>query len=243
MSTAWRRRLVVGAAAAVAAIAIAGVGGAWVRARVGGAAGSQESLLEPLRPMRFLPIVRDEAALEEISRTAGVALPRHAQEPLRLVVEKSRRLLRVVAAEDGRAIKAYPVALGGSPEGAKEREGDQRTPEGRYVLQPRHESPSFGTCFFVCYPNAKDAERGREAGLISDRQAAAIRAAEGDRRSPPQDTPLGGLILVHGTSNRSQGALTRLDWTLGCIALENPDLLELLAAFEPADRPEIEIRP
>ena len=199
--------------------------------------------LLPLDVRRVTPIVREPAVSSEVEATAAAVLPDHASEPLRLVVTKSERVLRVLAAGDGRTIKAFPCALGGQPSGAKEREGDERTPEGRYALIPHHESPAFGACFFVCYPNEADAARASASGLVTARQAAAIRDAGADGGRPPQDTPLGGLILVHGTRDRSRGGLTLTDWTLGCIALENRDLLELLAAFGPSDRPEIDILP
>jgi hypothetical protein len=50
----------------------------------------------------------------------------------RILVEKSAR--RLTLFQKGRALKIYSVALGRAPEGAKEYEGDQRTPEGIYSI-------------------------------------------------------------------------------------------------------------
>ncbi len=60
---------------------------------------------------------------------------------------------------------------------------------------------------------------------------------------PPHQTPLGGLILIHGTKKRWIPGLTRTNWTDGCIAMENDDLQELLAAFDSHDRPIVRILP
>lgn len=187
------------------------------------------------------PIARDASAQQALAETAPVTLPRHADRPMELHVEKSRAMLTVMVA--GHPAKRFPVAFAAHPEGAKSREGDERTPEGRYILRPHHESPAFGRCFFVCYPNESDAARGARDGAIDQRQADAISSALRRGEIPRQDTALGGLILLHGTRDRSRTQLTDRNWTLGCIAMENADLLELLAAFTPDDRPILEIRP
>ena len=45
-----------------------------------------------------------------------------------------------------------------------------------------------------------------------------------DRKlGPPQDTPLGGLIYIHGNGSSA-------DWTWGCVALENHEIRELYDA-------------
>jgi hypothetical protein len=49
-----------------------------------------------------------------------------------ILVEKSKRTLSLI--RDGAVIKTYRIALGGSPIGAKRREGDSRTPEGDYRI-------------------------------------------------------------------------------------------------------------
>ncbi len=187
-------------------------------------------------------IVRDEATRRAIRATVSSGpLPRGPRYHLRLQVSKSRYRLDVF---DGvHRIKVYPIALGGSPEGNKEREGDHRTPEGEYVLLPHHPSPNFGECFYVGYPSPADADRALAEGLLDRRGWQRIADAFAQGRRPPYDTVLGGLILIHGTRDRTRQDLTRTNWTDGCIAMENEHLLELLAAFSPADRPRVRIRP
>jgi len=174
-------------------------------------------------------IVRDEETRAAIADTTDVGLPVDAGAELRLVVRKSRYRLEVWRGDE--RIKVYPVALGGEPQGAKEREGDHRTPEGEYFLIPHHPSPSFGACFYVCYPSEVDAKRGVREGIIDAVTGDRIRAELLAERRLPYDTDLGGLILIHGTKNRFIPALTTVNWTNGCIAMENDDVIELLAGF------------
>jgi murein L,D-transpeptidase YafK len=136
-----------------------------------------------------------------------------------------------------------PVAFGDAPEGRKQAEGDARTPEGRYALIPHHPSPSFGSCFYIGYPNRDDADRGLAAGSIDRDQHTRIAECLAGGFRPPHDTALGGLILLHGTKDRSRIPLTKINWTNGCIAMENDHLVELLSAFKPEDRPFLDISP
>lgn len=114
-------------------------------------------------------------------------------------VDKSERRLYLMHHEQ--VLYAFPIALGGNPEGHKQQEGDNRTPEGRYVLDYKKEDSSFYRAFHVSYPNLQDKAVARELGV-----------------SP------GGLIMIHGQPN-GLGALSPLlqqfDWTEGCIALTN----------------------
>jgi murein L,D-transpeptidase YafK len=197
---------------------------------------------EPSAPRATLVagiIVRDAETRQAIEATKD-AKPRKGQ-PLELEVTKSRYRLDLTSG--GRRVKVYPVALGGRPEGRKIRTTDGRTPEGRYVLIPHHPSPGFGPCFYICYPNEDDARRGVAEKRVGEPVLQRISAALGRAERPPHDTPLGGLILLHGTKQRSLPALTETNWTTGCIAMENADVEELLSAFSPRDRPVLTIRP
>jgi len=142
-------------------------------------------------------IVRDSATKQAIRDTADVALPANGGDSLDLIVTKSRYRLDIF--REGKLLKTYPVALGDAPEGPKQTAGDARTPEGRYALVPHHPSPSFGGCFYVCYPNRDDADRGLAAGSIDRAQHTRIADSLTGGSRPPHDTALGGLILLHGT--------------------------------------------
>lgn len=135
-----------------------------------------------------------------------------------LVLKGERQLLLM----QGEVVVArFPVALGGEPVGPKRQEGDERTPEGHYVLDWRKPNSSFFRALHVSYPDADDQARAVEAGVQP-----------------------GGAIMVHGTPNWAFGLgslLQYFDWTNGCIALSNADM-QVVWDRVPNGTP-IEIRP
>jgi murein L,D-transpeptidase YafK len=132
------------------------------------------------------------------------ALPSGARAD-RVVVSKARRTLELF--HGGQLLRSYTVALGRNPVGPKQREGDARTPEGRYILDYRNPTSAFHLSLHVSYPSSADRSRASAAGV-----------------NP------GGLIMVHGLRN-GLGLIGRLhrfiDWTNGCIAVTNPEIEEL----------------
>lgn len=123
----------------------------------------------------------------------------------KILILKSERRLEVIS--QGETIRQYRVSLGRYPIGHKQQQGDQRTPEGIYTIDWRHESPQFNLSMHVDYPNLKD------------------RMAAWDRGVDP-----GGMIMIHGTPINDEFPewfYKGLDWTDGCIALQNSDMKEL----------------
>lgn len=145
-----------------------------------------------------------------------------------LSVDKKSRTLSVLV--DGVAVKTCPVALGFTPEGHKVKQGDGRTPEGDYTIcEMLHEdlAPRYGArSMRISYPNAEDAARGLEAGLVTQAQHDAIVEAIEAGQMPPQNTKLGSSIRIHG------GGVEK-DWTAGCIALRDEDVIEIYDVVQP----------
>jgi len=124
-----------------------------------------------------------------------------------VVVDKSDRKLRLM--KGGQVMREYRIALGKDPVGHKYREGDQRTPEGEYVLDWRNHKSQFYKSIHVSYPNTDDRLRAQEAGYKP-----------------------GGMIMIHGKPNYVQSSAVlaeydRIDWTNGCIAVNNADMDEI----------------
>lgn len=168
----------------------------------------------------------------------------------RLLVIKAQRRLELWVGK--RMVKAYRVQLGIVPHGAKERQGDRKTPEGDYFVCARSKS-AYYLALRISYPNRTDARRGLSEGLIGPRESEEIAGALAAGRCPPQRTKLGGDLLIHGWSpeDAEEVALAykaasvplrkglrpgdvdpaavreEQDWTDGCIALFNPDIREL----------------
>ena len=137
----------------------------------------------------------------------------------KILVEKGTRRLTLLFGS--RKLKEYHIALGFSPIGPKEREGDGRTPEGIYTIDFHKPESAFHRALHISYPSAQDNARAVEAGV-----------------SP------GGDIMIHGFPN-GLGALSaayRLrDWTAGCIAVTDPEIDEIYASVN--DGTLIEILP
>lgn len=137
---------------------------------------------------------------------------------MHLVVKKSRRRLEVY--EGDKLLKAYVVALGSSPVGGKEIEGDGKTPEGSYYVFTKNCESKYHLSLGLSYPSKADADRGIRDGMISDEEKTKITEAIDSKSVPPQKTRLGGEIYIHGGGNSE-------DWTAGCVAMENDDVAEL----------------
>lgn len=167
-----------------------------------------------------------------------------------LLVNKSQRRLELWVRR--RMVKAYRIQLGWNPHGPKLRQGDRKTPEGEYFVCGRLPS-TYHMSLWISYPNLKDARRGRESGSITAKEYDEIATALKKGACPPQNTKLGGDLLLHGQepdytaelsrAQRAQPGLLRPglregdadpatvrefeDWTDGCVALFNPDIREL----------------
>ena len=141
-----------------------------------------------------------------------------------ILIEKAPRQLSLY--QGGQLLFRCPIGLGSAPLGHKTREGDGRTPEGRYMICTRNPESRFHLALGLNYPNAADAQAALAAGCISPEAAAAIIAAEQAGKRPPWDTPLGGQIMIHG-QRPGQEERAGSDWTAGCISLANEDMERL----------------
>ncbi|WP_444905052.1 murein L,D-transpeptidase family protein [Microbulbifer sp. CnH-101-E] len=121
-------------------------------------------------------------------------------------VDKSENKLYLLDGE--KVVREYHVAFGKNPKGHKQQEGDEKTPEGRYILDYKKEDSSFYRAMHVSYPNQKDKDVAEELGV-----------------SP------GGFIMVHGQRNWLgwfSPITQRFNWTNGCIALTNSEMDEFM---------------
>jgi murein L,D-transpeptidase YafK len=136
-----------------------------------------------------------------------------------VLVVKSHRTLSLIS--HGEVLRTYKVALGGSPVGAKEQQGDHKTPEGHYILDRRNAKSRFYKSIHVSYPNEQDKQRASRRGVAS-----------------------GGDIMIHGLPNGFGwlGATHRAqDWTDGCVAVTDAEMDEIWELVP--EGTQIEIRP
>lgn len=133
-------------------------------------------------------------------------------------IYKSQRKLELYS--DGQIIGIFKIALGFSPSGDKEIEGDGKTPEGCFSICYINNRTPYLYFYGIDYPNIKDAKRGLEQGLISQEQYQQIIDAIKAGDIPLWKTSLGGEVGIHGG-----GSL--VNWTQGCIAVSDTDILIL----------------
>lgn len=136
----------------------------------------------------------------------------------RIIVDKPARRLQLL--RDGAVIGEYQISLGAAPDGHKTREGDEKTPEGEYMIDWRNARSVAHLSLHISYPNAADAD-----------------AASARGESP------GGAIMIHGMLNGwgwLGGLHRRWDWTNGCIAMTNAEMRDIWSRVP--DGTPIEIR-
>ncbi len=122
-----------------------------------------------------------------------------------IVVRKAEHRLYLYRGD--RVLGEYPIELGLNPVGQKERENDFRTPEGHYRLERRNSRSEYFLAIQVSYPNTKDEQRARRHHWAP-----------------------GGEIMIHGLPNSPRypaAYYASNDWTNGCIALSNSNMVEV----------------
>lgn len=134
-----------------------------------------------------------------------------------VVVQKTNHTMTLF--DHGRVVRRYSVSLG-SDLGPKQKKGDGRTPEGRYVIDSRNAASRYHRALHISYPNAADRRNARRRGVDP-----------------------GGDIMIHGRPNGWRGRLMNLagDWTLGCIAVTDEEIEEVWRLV--SNGTPIEIRP
>ena len=135
-----------------------------------------------------------------------------------LVIKSERKMFLM---NSGEVIKEYPIMLGLNPVGHKQVKGDNRTPEGHYVIDGRNPQSRFHRSIHISYPNEADLQKARANGVDPGR-----------------------YIAIHGLPVKSEEEAWHYierDWTNGCIAVTNPEIEEIWALVK--DGTPIEIRP
>jgi murein L,D-transpeptidase YafK len=192
----------------------------------------------PLRGQRWLTFIVRRYSLPALKRASLILLivgaslafalfcAHHEWHPLspdaradHILVEKADR--RLTLFRGSTPLKSYRVALGRSPMGPKQQEGDHRTPEGTYSIDGRKPDSAFHRALHISYPSSADASTAASRGV-----------------EPGSD------IMIHGIRNGLGwiGAFHRArDWTSGCIAVTDAQIEEIWRAVP--DGTSIEIRP
>ena len=173
--------------------------------------------------MDMLRLLRSLSILTALA-VAGLAHAQSGPAPTyetadKILVEKSERKMYLLKA--GRVLREFDIALGLAPRGHKQRAGDFKTPEGLYWIEARNTASDYFLSLKISYPNEQDRARARAL-----------------------DVSPGGQIMIHGQPNEpryDENWYKYGDWTDGCIAVSNSDMVDIWLMTE-VPTP-IEIRP
>jgi L,D-peptidoglycan transpeptidase YkuD (ErfK/YbiS/YcfS/YnhG family) len=136
-----------------------------------------------------------------------------------ILVQKGPHRLHLVAGST--VVRSYTVALGYGGAGPKKYEGDGVTPVGTYAITDRLDS-KWHTFLGVNYPS------------VADQREFPLRKARGE---VPPGKGIGFGIAIHGhRKDQADGEHKKLDWTLGCIALDNQEIDEVAAVVKRGTR-------
>jgi hypothetical protein len=124
-------------------------------------------------------------------------------------------------------IKRYEAGFGRSPVSGRIGKDLASTPHGEYRIikkEIRKDVIAHGSRFLLLdYPNAGDAQRALETGLLSRDDYNNIVAADREDRMPPWDTSLGGPLGIQGNFF----FFRERHFTDGSVAIGNADINEL----------------
>ena len=160
-------------------------------------------------------------ALEETARPPLSTIPGAAPHEPWLLVDTKADQLKIM--RGNRPVEVFSkVALGSSGAGMKYRRGDNKTPVGVFRVGWINDHSRFRRFIGLDYPNIDYAERALRERRIDRSTYEQIRSAWANGHTPPQNTPLGGQIGIHGVgAGDPQVHNAGINWTSGCVALDN----------------------
>lgn len=161
---------------------------------------------------KFIPTPTQSLSSDQIHPLSDADIKKIRQQtPINhVMVFKAKRIVQLL--HNDHVIRSYSMRLGFNPVGHKVKEGDGKTPEGRYVLDWRNPNSQFYKSIHISYPNQQDKIKAKSLGVSA-----------------------GGDVMIHGSANHKQlKALPQLmdylpqkDWTWGCVAVRNVDMDEI----------------
>ena len=138
-------------------------------------------------------------------------------------VFKSERRMELVGA-DNQVVKTYKIMLGKNPVGHKVQEGDNKTPEGIYILDSKNPNSKFHKAIHVSYPNKADTQKAKSLGV---RAGGDIMVHGFPNSFKEMRAWLNGAGLGFLSDDLIRSSLPYFDWTSGCIAVSDAEIDEI----------------
>ena len=147
-------------------------------------------------------------------------------EDIWLLVDTQQLELSVKSGE--KTLMSFPnISIGRNGSGFKQKRGDDITPLGKYRISWINRKSRYNIFYGFNYPSIDNVNTAIKKGLINRKTYQTIVRAHNSRNIPPQNTPLGGMIGIHGLGKGEEKIHEAMNWTHGCIALNNEQILKL----------------
>lgn len=150
----------------------------------------------------------------------------HTDDAIWIDVDTSEHMLMVMQGDAVRAVFKN-VAIGRYGTTWTKMTKDDKTPLGKFRIGWINEKSRYYRFYGLNYPNLDTAKRALDENRIDEETWLSILEAKNMGKTPPQDTPLGGHIGIHGIGRGDQEIHHKYNWTNGCIALTNEQIDQL----------------
>lgn len=138
------------------------------------------------------------------------------------VLVDTEALTLTIFSTENRVLARYDnISIGSGGAAEIRRRGDDTTPLGAFRVAWIDRTSRFGIFYGIDYPSERITRRAHAEGIISRAELGSILAALERRRLPPQNTPLGGRLGIHGIGAGDPRIHEAFNWTNGCVALTN----------------------
>jgi len=158
---------------------------------------------------------------------------------VRIFIDTDKRTLQVL--EGDRVVATFnEIAIGRYGKTYYKTRGDNKTPLGNFRIGWIGKESRYHRFLGLTYPDMEAADRALVDGRIEEAQWQEIRRAVQAGQTPPQHTPLGGNIGIHGVGSGDLEVHREYNWTNGCVALTN-EQIDILVQWAKIGTP-VEIR-
>jgi murein L,D-transpeptidase YafK len=143
------------------------------------------------------------------------------------VLVDTRQLTLVVMQGESILQKYDNIAIGSNGPTRARLVSDETTPLGDFHISRINERSRYRLFFAFDYPTMDHAKRALADGRLKPDEYTAVSNAWLAEKPPPQNTPLGGYLGIHGLGTSSEEIHGSVNWTDGCIAVTNEQIEEL----------------
>ena len=149
----------------------------------------------------------------QAERPKPVAEDNREENPYYIIVDKSDYELKVYDDEGWYA--TYPIVFGSKDLSDKMKEGDKRTPDGKFKIIIKKIHPNWGPELLLDYPNdmsIKKFNQRKAKGLI------------------PKGASIGNGIAIHATRPDEEWTVDNFyNWTDGCVSVKYTEMKDLFS--------------